>query len=348
MITKSHELAISFESLIRDILGRHGLTPGHQQVEGADFVVQTNSGKTAAVEVKLYRSQTATEPALRKAASQLGRAVERLGTDRGLLVTNVRCDKTLKTLFEKELAVVVYDYDVLLFLSADHTDIRDRLAAILQSAYAFRSGPLPTPDDNVDPDLTFERPVQKPSATPEAAGVPRGAEIWTQLSQLQPGRPDAGRFAERCTLALQYAFENDLTSWKTESQTDGGLHRFDLVARISSNNEFWNSLIQDFRTRYIIFEFKNYTDTITQAEIYTTEKYLYPAAMRASAIIISRQGADENALAASRGALRESGKLILNISMDQLHEMLDLKDRAELPTDVLLEQLETLLIKLER
>jgi len=159
---------------------------------------------------------------------------------------------------------------------------------------------------------------------------------------------DGREFASRCTDVLTYTFEDDLSAWRPESATDTGLHRFDLIARISSNDEFWNSLIQDFRTRYIVFEFKNYQEKIKQTQIYTTEKYLYPAAMRATAIIISRLGADENALSAARGALRESGKLILNLSLDDVRHMLQKKDAGESPTDILVEKLDSILIRLER
>lgn len=68
----------------------------------------------------------------------------------------------------------------------------------------------------------------------------------------------------------------------TQARSVSELHRLDLIARISSNDEFWNSLIQNFRARYVIFEFKNYADLIGQREIYSTEKYLFPTAMRAN------------------------------------------------------------------
>lgn len=47
-----------------------------------------------------------------------------------------------------------------------------------------------------------------------------------------------------------------------------------------------------------MFEFNNYTEKISQKEIYTTERYLYEKALRSVAIIVSRQGADANALSA--------------------------------------------------
>ena len=74
-----------------------------------------------------------------------------------------------------------------------------------------------------------------------------------------------------------------------------------------------------------MFEFKNYEKPITQREIYTIEKYLYEKALRKVAIIISRKGADKHAKMAARGSLRESGKLIICLSDEDLKAMLQIK-----------------------
>ena len=66
-------------------------------------------------------------------------------------------------------------------------------------------------------------------------------------------------------------------------------------------------------------------------KIYTTEKYLFLGAMRTVAFIISRKGADKNALTATRGAVRESGKLIVHLSVDDLCKMMDMKDNTDEP-----------------
>ena len=106
---------------------------------------------------------------------------------------------------------------------------------------------------------------------------------------------------------------------------------------------------QFLRNMHIVFEFKNYEDKITQKEIYTTEKYLYAKALRSVAIIVSRKGADENALAAAKGCLRESGKLILCLSDEDLKELLRIKEKDEQPTAEFFEaMLDDLLIHLEK
>ena len=123
---------------------------------------------------------------------------------------------------------------------------------------------------------------------------------------------------------------------------------YDTVCRVVPKHDLWKMVIDQFNSRYIIFEYKNYGARIKQGQIYTTEKYLFRPALRAVAIIVSRLGPDPNALAACRGALREHGKLILNLSIDDVCDMLHEKDRQNDPNSILMSKLDEMLMKLER
>ena len=139
--------------------------------------------------------------------------------------------------------------------------------------------------------------------------------------------------------------------WVVQERSNNGLYRFDLCCKIKNgvNQDFFVTIQNQFNTKYIVFEFKNYEDKITQKEIYTTEKYLYAKALRSVAIIVSRKGADENALAAAKGCLRESGKLILCLLDEDLKELLRIKEKDEQPTAEFFEaMLDDLLIHLEK
>lgn len=55
-----------------------------------------------------------------------------------------------------------------------------------------------------------------------------------------------------------------------------GLNRYDAVCRVKkNNNEFWNFIVDEFNSRYLIFEFKNYSNKISQTEIFATRKNIY-------------------------------------------------------------------------
>lgn len=107
-------------------------------------------------------------------------------------------------------------------------------------------------------------------------------------------------------------------------------------------------IVNQFNSRYLIVEFKNYNDKIKQGQIFTTEKYLHRNALRSTAIIVSREGPDDNAELACRGALRESGRLIINLNINQLCDMLHAKDDNDDPNSVILDIVDEMLMTIER
>lgn len=153
-----------------------------------------------------------------------------------------------------------------------------------------------------------------------------------------------------CVDVLKYLFDDELALWKVQERTYDNLYRYDLVCRIKdgSVSGFWKTIEQFFNSKYVIFEFKNYREQITQREIYTTEKYLYLKALRGVAIIVSCYGTDDNAEKAIRGTLRENGKLILNVSNLGLIEMIESKNKGREPSGFLYDQLDTMLVDLEK
>ena len=105
---------------------------------------------------------------------------------------------------------------------------------------------------------------------------------------------------------------------------------------------------QYFKSKYIIFEFKNYSKKITQLEVYKTERYLYSKALRSVAIIIAPNGYQRNAMWAAKGCLREKGKLILLFTKEDLIQMIRLKKEENDPSEYLLQKLDDLLFDLEK
>ncbi|GIQ76211.1 hypothetical protein BraRD5C2_46550 [Bradyrhizobium sp. RD5-C2] len=103
-----------------------------------------------------------------------------------------------------------------------------------------------------------------------------------------------------------------------------------------------------FQSQYVVFECKNYSSFIRQAEIYSTEKYLYQRALRGFAVIISPKGPHKSALMAARGALREHGKLILSLSVEDICQLLQLKDAEQDYNGLLFDKIDEMLMKIER
>jgi hypothetical protein len=243
--------------------------------------------------------------------------------------------------------VLIYDVDALAFLVAKHASLVNQFESIIREALAF-SEPLQIQPKEVDLEKDLSAPRWSPIISVIIERPLRGGDLCNEIKSIGAGRTHAKKFEQKVTEALQYIFEEDLTSWTPQKSSDTQISFYDLVARVNSEHDFWNTIVNQFRSRYIVFEFKNYGAAIRQTQIYTTEKYLFVAALRSTAIIISKKGADRNALAACRGALRENGKLIINLNVDDLCRMLHLKDQGDDHNAVLVEYVDKMLMALER
>ena len=152
-----------------------------------------------------------------------------------------------------------------------------------------------------------------------------------------------------CVRVLKRLFADDLGIWEEQETTDDSLFRFDLICKIKCRGkEFWDMAEQYFHSKYIVFEFKDYSKAVTQKEIFTTVKYLYAKALRCVAIMFSPVDFDDHAKIAIRGILREEGKLILALTNEDLIKMLRKKRDGDDPADHLSEKLDELLIHLDK
>lgn len=173
-------------------------------------------------------------------------------------------------------------------------------------------------------------------------------ELIRKLNELEPGRENFKEYEDLCGEIITYLFESEIIRKEKQKNTDNNLYRYDLVARINPTTEFWKFIINEIQSRYIIFEFKNYSEKINQGQILTTEKYLFNQALRKVAIIFSRKGGDESADKFIRGALRESGKVILVLSDDDVEEMITDKEKGDAPEHVLFKKIDELFMTLSR
>lgn len=148
--------------------------------------------------------------------------------------------------------------------------------------------------------------------------------------------------------SLEYLFEDELRNWQPQSRVGDDFSRLDLLAKVIGDDVFCRTLIEDLRSRYLLFEFKNYGDPVSQNLIHITEKYLFPTALRSTAIIISPHGLAESAQSAARGAMRDAGKLMLDLPVKTLCEMLIAKDQGTGPSARMEQILDGFLLSLGR
>jgi hypothetical protein len=176
----------------------------------------------------------------------------------------------------------------------------------------------------------------------------RGTELCQELKKIKRGKEAWAEYERVCAKILKYLFPNDLHGWHSQKRTDDGLNRFDFVCRVRPTTEFWKFVIDHLDSRYVLFEFKNYSGKIKQGQVLTTEKYLLERGLRRVAIIFTRAGAEQHAISMTQGAMREHGKLMLIVNDEKVCEMLHMKERGEDPTDCLFELADDFLLALPR
>lgn len=288
-------------------------------------IVATKDGKQYYVEVKLSQE---TENAISQiiAKSQKANTIPILTT--AYKIPNLKRQYYCGRYPDLELI----DISNLLYAVQDDSELRNKLIAA-----------LPYSLDNTKPEEGFlqSETLMHTNYTESLIG---------ELRLCLPGRSMAGRYEKICQLLLENIFSEDLALWKPQQGSNSDLYRFDLLCRIKDGNQktFWSIIERFFNSKYIVFEFKNYTEAVTQKEIYTTEKYLYAKALRSVGIIIAANGYDENARWAAKGCLRENGKLIILLDVEDLVKMNEMKMDQDDPADYLLSKLDELLLELEK
>lgn len=346
-------LAGRFEEFVGAMFRQQGFAVEENRTArdpGHDLIVRSGP-VVAVVEVKLYTSVTPATRNVTQALAILEHARVQHRATFGILATNSRLSHAQREQLRQFPSLRVYDFDVLAALASNELGSSSEFDEINRSALVFRGESLPTGRPVGVDQLIGELggggtpltpgPQPAPSESP-----PTGARLCTDIHAVS--KTVAKPFEKACEAAIRWLFRDELVAFDDQHSSHTGHNIFDLVARIASKEDFWQALITDFRARYVVFEFKNYGGPITQREVYTTEKYLYPVAMRGAAIIVSRHGADPGADKAMRGALRESGKLILSLSVEELCGMLKARDAGSDHSATLVGKLDGMLMGLER
>ena len=248
----------------------------------------------------------------------------------------------------QEYSVTVIDIQNLLFLVNDNDDLKSELLSILEFSV---NDILPEKPDTDIFEINNALPVYektKKEVKSKAEYLLERISQWVVTGENAKRR--SSEYEKLCYDILKYLFDDELSLWHTQQKSNDDLYKFDLICKIKDGNVsgLWTTILQCFNSNYIIFEFKNYAEQITQKEVYTTDKYLYLKALRGVAIIVSCKGASPNANKAIRGTLRENGKLILSINNSDLCEMIRIKMNEGTPADYLYSKFDDLLIDLEK
>lgn len=296
-----------------------------EQRSGDIDIVAEKEGNSYCIEVKYSQL-------IEKAAGRIYTIGRSCGMT-PILVTAFKIDEKKRSHYQEEYPdLILIDIANLLFAVQYRTELRNELIAI-----------LPFTVDDIEPQKGF---VQFDSLQHDDYTN----TLIQEMVLCEAGRPFARSYEVLCRKLLENVFSEDLALWSEQQKSNNDLYRFDLLCRIKDENQktFWSILERYFRSKYVIFEFKNYKEPITQKEVYTTEKYLYAKALRSVGIIIAAHGYDEHAYWAAKGCLRENGKLIILLDTEDLIKMNKMKLDLEDPSTYLLDKLDETLSELEK
>lgn len=330
------ERLFKIEKVVVDIFTSVGYSvtpPSNHKGHGYDIGAE-RKGIKYAIEIKSLNTLEYRGRVLLRSADRVLEVARKEKRIPVLAITNL-LSKQLENELSQYEELIVIDLHNMLYMVKDNNRLRNELVSALDFSVDEIKPIMP----NLEVDQIEKNEAE--TAIDNYIGL---LEAW------EPKENTSFKYEELCYQSLKEIFADDLSLWNTQQKSNDGLFRFDLICKIKEGNgkEFWRMAERYFKSKYIVFEFKNYSGKVTQKEVFTTEKYLYLKALRGIAILISANGTDEHADKAIRGVLREEGKLIISISNEDLIYMLKQKKSNEEPADYLSDKLDGLLIDLEK
>lgn len=332
-----------FEDLVRRILEANNFQIDVNLIRGDrgfDFLGQFGD-ESWAIEVKYYRTARVRSSLIESAAARVINNGIGRKTDKGMLVISSFLPGDIRLSLEEKFNIIFVDQIDLRTLAAANPSLIDELDALLELGPEF-----------IDKKISSKRRLHDSGVKLSGASSPpvdrKGTDLCEELKSLKRGGSTWSKYEDICERILKYLFPNDLQGWHKQKSTDGGANRYDFVCRVRPNTEYWRFIVDHLNSRYVVFEFKNYSEKIKQGQVLTTEKYLLERGLRKVAIMFTRLGADRNATSMMQGAMREHGKLILALDDEIVCKMLHMKEQGEDPTDFLFELTDDFLLSLPR
>lgn len=310
----------AFETLVARLLSASGnviLEQSKPGMSGPDLVLRSPAGLHTLVEVKHYVKQSVLPTALiRKIKSDLERYSELENADHLLLVTSNELSKSALEEISSYKNIKVLGPAWIEESLKKYPNIEDEFCSLINALDTIES-PLHGKNDQ-----------------------PSENSLITEIKSLPPGKSHWREYEDLCVKVLNYLFLNPLAPPRIQCRTEDSLDIRDAVYPIRPGNLHWDTLRNECRSRFVVAEFKNYTDPPGQREVESLQQYLYPKAMRSFGILCSRKRASEPANKQRRRAWVENEKLIVMLSDSDLIEMIQLKDSGEEPFEIIDAQLE--------
>ena len=350
-VTKSHILLgellvdILLNSNFENIVTEQSVYVGRSGKKYKPDLIAEKKGRKFVFEIKSFRSRDIDYGRLEQAVEQVKSLQKILSETEGEMIcivvipSKIHFD-VLEDIYRRR-NIIIWDISNLIYLCGDDKKLRELLIRA-----------IPYSRENLEEHEPVDNILQRELIASDIKSTETSytEKFMKELEACKAGNKDKNdkRYEELCTEIVKYLFGAEFFKMSEQHKTEDEMFRMDLLCSLKGTTEFWKFLIQFYNTKFVVFEYKNYSAYVPQNMIYVTEKYLFSAALRNVAIIISRHGFDSNAQKAAFGCLKEHGKLIISITDEDLLKMVAKKDGGEEPSDYLLERVEDLLMSVSK
>lgn len=325
----------------------------NMQNQGWDFIVYKDNRKIW-VECKTYKSQVvspSTANSLLKAILMQKIKQDISQEDIILLIVLSKIPSLQKDEIYNRYKIIILDIDNLVFYSKSNPPLLKQLSQITYFPIDYIEG---SPSKEAEEVGVFFVATKGEFIFETEKEVTETSNLIQKLKDCKSGKKYSGDYEDICEEIIRALFEANYFNRLTRQHKTKDEHfRMDLIGslKINQSNEdsmhpLLQMLVRHYNSHFVVFEFKNYSKEIDQNLIYITEKYLFDAALRNVAFIISRKGFSTSAKFAAESCLKEHGKLILDVTEEDLVKMLEAK--SDEAADLLLTKLEEFLMGISK
>lgn len=284
--------------------------------ERIDFVLRGTNNLDILVEIKEVKNNS--KDTIISAVNQLKNYREIYPKEKlnkySFIIIFGSVEEQQKDYFKKD-NIIIIDISSIMYLIRNNQDLKEQLKNILTFSII----------DFVPQKIDLEKYMNYIENSKKEKSINIEDKYISEIKNIKKGKDGSKEFEKIGEKVLKYLFGDYIYGWKSQINCDNNLHRIDLLGKVKQQDGFWKMLYEIYKSRYIIFEFKNYNSKITQDQIETTNKYLSKNTLRTVAILISRDGINKNAESICKGILRDQGQLILTLNENDLITMLQNK-----------------------
>jgi hypothetical protein len=322
---RHREIQMNFRSLAEKILAREGAIivenawktkNGKTPPTAPDFVFKRPpENELTVVEAKLLRSRRLEDALFRNALEEVKRYRDARKAKHGILILTADLTELQAQEAERQ-GVTLWGISQLVPLALKTPTLAEALSDLLREVSS-------------DGEQFAEIMQQLEANTARSKARGDGAKLVAEFDQIKPGREGQRRFEQVGEKAMRLLLSDQVQRWSVPVITEDGMSRPALVVRLMPRHDVWSTLCADLGSRYMTIGFLNQPDAAGHGDILSAARHLYPRATRSIALVLARAGWDGAWRRAAIELLREQGKLVLPVGLQDLKDMLIARDSGD-------------------